>query len=65
MDRPLVRELIQNDLTISNLRIELTEILDPARAAELQTGYAELRHRLGDGGASGRAATAILKVLRG
>ena len=65
MDRPLVRELIQNELTTSNLRVALADILDPAQAAELQAGYAELRQRLGDGGASGRAATAILEVVRG
>ena len=64
MDRPLVKELIQNDLNTNNLRTALTNILDPTAAAELQQGYAELRRRLGDGGASDRAATAILALVR-
>ncbi|MCY7327032.1 MAG: lipid-A-disaccharide synthase, partial [Saprospiraceae bacterium] len=64
VDRPLVRELIQNDLNTSNLRTELTAILDPAKATELQAGYAEVRHLLGDGGASGRAAAVILEAIR-
>ena len=65
VDRPLVRELIQNDLNTSNLRTELTAILDPAKATELQAGYAEVRHLLGDGGASGRAAAVILEGVHG
>ncbi len=63
MNRPLVRELIQHELNTHNLRSALAEILDPAQAAELQTGYAELRQRLGDGGASSRAAAAILDLV--
>lgn len=63
MDRPLVRELIQDELNRENLKAALSEILNPEKAAELQTGYAELRERLGQGGASERAAQAILKHL--
>jgi len=60
LDRPLVRELIQHDLNTNNLRAALTEIMSEAGAENLPKGYAELRHRLGDGGASERAARAIL-----
>ena len=63
MDRLLVRELIQNELNRDNLKTALAELLDPEKAAEIKAGYTELRRRLGDGGASGRAAGAILKFL--
>lgn len=63
MDRPLVQELIQNELNKKNLKAALTDILSPEKTASLQAGYAELRHRLGDGGASEKAARAILRFL--
>jgi lipid A disaccharide synthetase len=63
MDRPLVRELIQDELNPKNLRAALAEILTPEKSREIKAGYAELRKCLGDGGASKRAATAILKAL--
>lgn len=61
LDRPLVRELIQQDLNPENLKLALREILDPAKVAEIKEGYRELRHKLGDGGASERAAKAVLE----
>ncbi|MBN8680191.1 MAG: lipid-A-disaccharide synthase [Chitinophagales bacterium] len=64
VDRPLVKELIQHDLTPENATAALKDILEPERMAEIKTGYAELRHRLGDGGASERAAMAILTMVR-
>ena len=63
MDRLLVRELIQDELNSANLKTALTEILNPEKASALQAGYAELRQKLGDGGASNRAAQAILEFL--
>lgn len=62
VDRPLVRELIQDDLNRGNLRQALQEILSEEKATEIRNGYAELRKMLGDGGASDRAAAAILKL---
>jgi lipid-A-disaccharide synthase len=62
MDRPMVQELIQDELNRENLYAALTEILNPIKSVELRAGYAELRERLGGGGASARAANAILKV---
>lgn len=63
MNKPLVRELIQDELNRGNLKAALEEILNPEKAAELRAGYAELRHKLGDGGASEKAASTILKFL--
>lgn len=60
LDRPLVRELIQNELNFNNLKQALTEILDERHAAEIREGYRELRQILGEGGASDRAADLIL-----
>jgi len=60
VERPLVRELIQDELNRENLRQGLEEILSPEKSAEIRVGYAELRKLLGEGGASDRAAAAIL-----
>lgn len=60
LDRPLVRELIQRDLNRENLKLALGEILQAEHAASIRAGYAELREKLGAGGASERAARAIL-----
>jgi len=65
MDRPLVRELIQDELNKKNLKAALTEILSPEKSAEIRSAYAELRERLGGGGASERAARAVLAVGSG
>ena len=62
-DRPLVRELIQHELNRNNLKAALQEILTVEKRQEIRSGYAELRHLLGDGGASRRAAHAILRFL--
>ena len=60
LNRPLVRELIQDDLNRTKLKEALAEILAPEQAAEIREGYSELRRLLGDGGASLRAAAAIM-----
>ncbi len=64
-DKPLVKELIQQELNESNLVAALKEVLDPAKATALKAEYAEMRKLLGEGGASRRAAEAILKNLVG
>jgi lipid-A-disaccharide synthase len=63
LERPLVRELIQDNFTPSLLREALEEALEPARVTVIQEGYEELRRRLGGPGASLRAADSILKLL--
>ena len=65
VDRLLVKELIQKDLNTNNLRQALSEILIPQKAAEIKTGYAELREKLGNAGVSARAAKVIIQFLRG
>ncbi|MFI5134998.1 MAG: lipid-A-disaccharide synthase, partial [Chitinophagales bacterium] len=64
LDRPLVKELIQQDLTAENLKIELRNILsNEEKRKEISEGYKELREKLGGEGASTRAAKAILSNL--
>ena len=63
LERPLIKELIQEELHTQNLREALTAILQPKQAAVIRTGYQELREKLGDGGASARAARLILEDI--
>ena len=61
MDRPVVKELIQNDLTAENVTHELSELLNnPQRQQQLQHDYEELKNILSAGGnASANAAKII------
>ncbi|MGZ3898392.1 MAG: lipid-A-disaccharide synthase [Flavisolibacter sp.] len=67
MDRPVVTELIQNDLNSENLKKELAAILyDPARAAAIRQGYAQLKRLLQQKeSASARAAQEIVGFTQG
>ena len=59
MDKEVVKELIQSELTVKNLRNELTKILEgPQREAQLEA-YEDLQKRLGGKGASQKAAQLI------
>jgi lipid-A-disaccharide synthase len=66
MDRLVVKELIQDQLTTENLQTELNELLhNPQRILQLKKDYAELKSKLSAGGnASEKAATAILGLFR-
>jgi lipid-A-disaccharide synthase len=66
MDKLVVTELIQNDLTTENLRRELQELLsNPARQQQLATDYKALKELLSKGGhASATAAKSIVQFLR-
>ncbi|GGB15407.1 lipid-A-disaccharide synthase [Puia dinghuensis] len=66
MDKLVVRELIQDDLTPANLRRELNTLLqDNSRRQQLASDYRDLRHLLSQGGhASANAARSILHYLR-
>lgn len=66
MDKPIVKELIQNELTIRNLRKALHEILtNEEKLQQLKADYADLRHLLSqEGFASARAAKSIVDFLR-
>lgn len=59
VDKPLVKELIQNDLNAKTLHNELERILQPALRAEIAEGYADLQILMGDAGASRRTAHLI------
>lgn len=60
MDAPLVQELIQSELNTSTLKSALSDILNPEKVKIMKAGYETLRHKLGDGGASQKAAAVIL-----
>lgn len=61
MDKEVVKELIQADLTSQNLSRELSRILDgPMREAQLKA-YKELEKKLGGKGASDKAAALIIE----
>ncbi len=63
MDKLVVTELIQNDLNYTSLKRELTQILNPEYEQKLKKEYEELRHKLGDSGASFRTAHLIVNEL--
>lgn len=60
LDRLLVNEFIQHDLTTDKLSVELNSLLyDENRRNELEAGYSELKTKLGGTGASDRVAKLI------
>jgi lipid-A-disaccharide synthase len=64
MDREVVRELIQSDLTLENLSAELERLLqEGSYRTRMQGDLRELQQRLGGPGASARVATAVWKSL--
>jgi len=61
----IVRELIQHEFTAEAVAEEATSLLTDRRRAEaMQRDLADVRSRLGQPGASRRAADAILRVAR-
>lgn len=66
MDRPVVKELIQDELNVENLSRELNLLLnDTPERKSLLEDYDELRLKLGGDGASRRAAASILDFVKG
>lgn len=64
MDRLVVTELIQQDLTIENLKTELQHILKGSSTRKkMLAEYKELRKKLGGSGASSKAAKIILSEI--
>lgn len=59
----LVRELIQDDLTAEELGDELFRLLEPEENKKMRAELAAVSDQLGHGGASLRAAEAILETL--
>ena len=64
MDREVVKELLQGDLTEANIVSELNKILKNPKIREKQlVDYEELRDKLGREGASVRVAGSIIADL--
>ncbi|RYD78780.1 MAG: lipid-A-disaccharide synthase, partial [Sphingobacteriales bacterium] len=65
MDKEVVKELIQDELTVENLVSELNKLLnDEQKKAQLQKDYKDLRELLSAGGhASANAAKSIHAML--
>jgi lipid-A-disaccharide synthase len=64
--RKIVPELIQDAFTPEAVAAEAVSMLtDPARAAHIREGLRDVCERLGGGGASRRAAQAIMRVATG
>jgi lipid-A-disaccharide synthase len=66
MDAPVVKELIQHELTPQNIVSELQALADTKskKSVMLQKNYQELEQKLGGGGASEKVATLMLESLR-
>ena len=57
MDKPVVKELIQNDFTVENISEELSRLLnDTAYRSTMISEYNKLEQYLGGAGASERIA---------
>jgi lipid-A-disaccharide synthase len=66
MDKPVVTELIQQDLNRNNLVSELGKLLqDTPELRAMKADYASLWHQLGDMPASATAASVIISVAAG
>lgn len=65
MDRPVVKELIQDDLNVENLRQELNDLITNEKSiAAIKNDYASLKRLLSEGGnASAKAAASIYQYL--
>ncbi len=59
MDREVVKELIQDELSEQNLKQELSRLLSADKRVQLQESYNELQEKLGGVGASLRAARIV------
>jgi lipid-A-disaccharide synthase len=64
MDKLLVAELIQSELNTKNLISELDKILDGQIREKMILEFADLRKKLGNKGASERAADEIFSLLK-
>ena len=65
MDKEVVKELIQGDLNEDNLVKELDQLLhNGKRQRQLLEDYEELKGRLGNAGASGKAADVIIEAMK-
>jgi lipid-A-disaccharide synthase len=63
VDKPLVKELIQHDFNIKNLKTELQRLIEPKNRKAILKGYDELAAQLGHQGASKRSAQLMVGYL--
>jgi lipid-A-disaccharide synthase len=64
--RRVVPELMQGDFTPERVAAEAEALLsDAGRSARMRADLAEVRHRLGEPGASRRAAQQVADLLQG
>ena len=63
MGKEVVRELLQHDFNLKNMKKELQKILSEKGRANMLAEYKVLREKLGNKGASDRAAAVIRDVL--
>lgn len=65
LNKPSVKELIQDDMTVENISAELKLLLEPSeRKTQMEADYRELWTILGGGGASEKAAALIANDMR-
>ena len=67
MDKEVVKELIQDEMNVANVKRELTRILKDHQAINaMKDDYADLKKLLSEGGqASKKAAKSIVEFMRG
>lgn len=63
MDYEVVKELIQSEMNPGNLSAELLKLLETGEGERMKKDYAELKMKLGGGGASSRAAQIISEFV--
>ena len=64
MDREVVKELIQDDMTVDNIRKELNDLLsNKEKHTNLFNDYQELKNKLGINGASKNIAAKMFEAL--
>lgn len=64
MDKEIVKELIQHELSESNLKAELDKLLNPVTRNKIIQDYSELKQKLGGAGASKKAASLMINYLK-
>lgn len=64
MDQDIVKELIQNELNETNLKLELNKLLAAATRTKMLTDYAVLKEKLGGSGASKKTAELMIGYLK-
>lgn len=62
--RAVATELLQDEVNPERLGLELSRLLEPARAAEIRQDLAEVRAHLGEPGAAARVAEHLLVALQ-